>query len=233
MVGGYDFFRSEFNRAVQARRQPGSAFKPFVYIAALESGLTAASRGRGRAGRVPAGRTASRGSRTTTIASSAARSRCSRRWRTRSTSRPSRSRSRSASAVPSRSLAASAIESPLGANLSLALGTSDLTLLELTSAYGALANQGSWMRPTAIRYVLDAQGKLLEENAPAGRQAVSPEIAYVVTQMLRGTVERGTGAAAKTLGRPAAAKTGTTNDYSNAWFMGYTPTLATGVWVGL
>jgi len=124
------------------------------------------------------------------------------------------------------------VESPMGENLSVALGTSDLTLLEITSAYGALANQGNWIRPTAIRYVLDSQRKLLEENTPLSKQVVSPELAYVMTHMLRGTIERGTGAAARALGRPAAAKTGTTNDYSNAWFIGYTPQLVTGVWVG-
>jgi penicillin-binding protein 1A len=117
-------------------------------------------------------------------------------------------------------------------NLSLALGTSDLTLLELTSAYGALANQGEWVTPTTIRYVTDAQGKLLEEHVAEPREAVPPDTAYVMTHMLRGVVERGTGIAAKALARPIAAKTGTTNDYSNAWFVGFTPRLATGVWVG-
>jgi membrane carboxypeptidase/penicillin-binding protein len=102
----------------------------------------------------------------------------------------------------------------------------------MTSAYGTLANQGVWMPPVAIRYVTDAQGKLLEEHVPEGREALAPETAYVITQMLRGVVERGTGQAAKGLGRPVAAKTGTTNDYSNAWFVGFTPRLATGVWVG-
>jgi penicillin-binding protein 1A len=117
-------------------------------------------------------------------------------------------------------------------NLSIALGTSDLTLLEITSAYGALAHQGSWVRPTVIRYVLDSQRKLLEENTPQSKQVVPPELAYVMTHMLRGTIERGTGVAARALARPAAGKTGTTNDYSNAWFIGYTPQLVTGVWVG-
>src|SRR5262245_41289285 len=88
------------------------------------------------------------------------------------------------------------------------------------------------MPPTAIRYITDAQGKLLEENVPEGKEALSPEMAYVMTHMLRGVVERGTGQGAKALGRPVAAKTGTTNDYSNAWFIGFTPRLATGVWVG-
>src|SRR5438309_11659847 len=88
------------------------------------------------------------------------------------------------------------------------------------------------MTPTAIRYVTDASGKLLEEHVPEGREAVTPEVAAVATRMLRGVVERGTGQAAKALARPLAAKTGTTNDYSNAWFIGFTPKLATGVWVG-
>src|SRR5947208_16239587 len=88
------------------------------------------------------------------------------------------------------------------------------------------------MPPVTIRYVTDSQGKLLEEHVPEGREALSPETAYVVTHMLRGVVERGTGQGAKALGRPIAAKTGTTDDYSNAWLIGYTPPLTTGVCVG-
>ena len=125
------------------------------------------------------------------------------------------------------------VESPLGENLSVALGTSDLTLLEITSAYGALANQGDWMRPTAIRYVLDSQRQAARgEHARRASRWSRPSSPTCMTHMLRGTIERGTGAAARALGRPAAAKTGTTNDYSNAWFIGYTPQLVTGVWVG-
>ena len=232
MVGGYDFFKSEFNRAVQARRQPGSAFKAFVYLAALESGQTPASVvddspvefATGRNGKLwkP--------------------DNYDRKFRGPITYQQALEESVNVAAVKvlekngirrtvdmARRLG---VESPLGENLSIALGTSDLSLLEITSAYGALANQGAWMRPTAIRYVLDSQRKMLEENTPQGKQVVSPELAYVMTYMLRGTIDRGTGAAAKALGRPAAAKTGTTNDYSNAWFIGYTPQLATGVWVG-
>jgi penicillin-binding protein 1A len=232
MVGGYDFFKSEFNRAVQARRQPGSAFKPFVYIAALETGLTPASLVDDSPVEYAVGRNG-------------------RPWKPDNYDRTFRGIITLQQALEESVNVAAVrvqeqigirrtvdvarrlgVESPLRENLSLALGTSDLTLLELTSAYSALANQGVWMHPTAIRYVLDAQRKLLEENAPQGKPAVSPEVAYVATQMLKGTVERGTGVAAKALGRPAAAKTGTTNDYSNAWFVGYTPRLATGVWVG-
>jgi penicillin-binding protein 1A len=232
MVGGYDFFRSEFNRAVQARRQPGSAFKPFVYVAALEAGLTPATRiddapvsyavgPHGQAWKPDNYDLKFRGP--TTLQQALEESvnvvtvKIQERVGLNKTIQVARR---------------FGITSPLDANLSLALGTSDLNLLELTSSYGALANQGLWLPPTTIRYITDAQGKLLEEHVPEPKEAVSPETAYVVTHMLRGVVERGTGQAARVLGRPIAAKTGTTNDYSNAWFIGFTPRLATGVWVG-
>ena len=232
LVGGYDFFRSEFNRAVLARRQPGSAFKPFVYIAALENGFTPASRVDDAPVTYPVGRNGAA-------------------WKPENYDRKFRGSTTLQQAVEesvnvvtikvlerigvNRTIQVArrlGITSPLNADLTLALGSSDLTLLELTSAYSALANQGTWMPPTTIRYVTDANGKLLEEHIPEGQEALPPEEAYVVTHMLRGVVERGTGQGAKGLGRPVAAKTGTTNDYSNAWFIGYTPRLATGVWVG-
>jgi penicillin-binding protein 1A len=232
MVGGYDFFRSEFNRAVHARRQPGSAFKPFIYIAALESGLTPASRVEDAPVSYAVGPNGQA-------------------WKPENYDRKFRGPTTLQQAIEEsvnvvtvkiqekvglpRTIQVArrfGITSPLDVNLSLALGTSDMTLIELTSAYGALANQGLWMPPTTIRYVTDAQGRLLEEHLPEPREAVSPENAFVITHMLRGVVERGTGQAAKGLGRPVAAKTGTTNDYSNAWFVGFTPRLATGVWVG-
>ena len=231
MVGGYDFFKSEFNRAVQARRQPGSAFKPFVYIAALESGLTPASVVDDSPVEYAVGPKGKPWK----------PDNYDRKFRGPITFQQALEDSVNVAAVKvqervgiRRTLDVArrlGVESPLSENLSIALGSSDLTLLELTSAYGALPNQGTWMRPTAIRYVLDAQGKLLEENVPEGKPALSPELAYVITHMLKGTVERGTGVAAKALGRPVAAKTGTTNDYSNAWFVGFTPQLVTGVWV--
>jgi penicillin-binding protein 1A len=232
MVGGYDYFKSEFNRAVQARRQPGSAFKPFIYIAALEAGMTPATVVDDSPVEYPVGRNGKPWK----------PDNYDRKFRGPITYQQALEESINVAAVKvqeqvgirrtidvARRLG---VESPLSDNLSLALGTSDLTLLELTSAYGALANQGAWMHPLAIRYVLDAQRRLLEENPPQGRQVLSPAVAYVTTQMLKGTIERGTGVTAKALGRPAAAKTGTTNDYSNAWFIGYTPKLVTGVWVG-
>jgi penicillin-binding protein 1A len=232
MVGGYDFFKSEFNRATQARRQPGSSFKPFVYIAALEAGLTPATVVEDSPVEFPGGPNG-------------------KPWKPENYDRKFRGPVTLQQALEESVNVATVkvqervglrrtinvarrmgVESPLGENLSLALGTSELSLLELTSAYGTLANQGQWLHPTTIRYVLDAQGKLLEENVPEPKQVLTPELAFVATQMLKGTIERGTGVAAKALGRPAAAKTGTTNDYSNAWFIGFTPQLATGVWVG-
>ena len=231
MVGGYDFFKSEFNRAVQARRQPGSAFKPFVYMAALEAGQTPASVVDDSPIQFPlAGGKIWKPDN------------YDRKFRGPITYQQALEESINVAAIKvqertgirhtvdiARRLG---VDSPLQENLSIALGTSDLTLLELTSAYGALANQGVWVKPTAIRYVLDAQHKLLEENVPQGRQALPADLAYVTLHMMKGTVLRGTGQAASALGRPVAAKTGTTNDYSNAWFIGFTPTLATGVWVG-
>ena len=232
IVGGYDFFRSEFNRATQAKRQPGSAFKPFIYIAALEAGFTPATRIDDSPVSYAVGPNGQA-------------------WKPENYDRKFRGPTTLQQAIEesvnvvtvklqerigiNRTIQVArrlGITSPLDINLSLALGTSDLSLLELTSSYSALANQGTWMPPVTTRYVTDAQGKLLEEHVPEGREAVAPETAYVITHMLRGVVERGTGQVAKALGRPIAAKTGTTNDYSNAWFIGFTPRLATGVWVG-
>jgi penicillin-binding protein 1A len=232
MVGGYDFFKSEFNRATQARRQPGSSFKPFVYIAALEAGLTPATVVEDSPVEFPGGPNGKPWK----------PENYDRKFRGPVTLQQALEESVNVAAVKvqeriglRRTINVArrmGVESPLGENLSLALGTSELSLLELTSAYGTLANQGQWLHPTTIRYVLDAQGKLLEENVPEPKQVLTPELAFVAMQMLKGTIERGTGVAAKALGRPAAAKTGTTNDYSNAWFIGFTPQLATGVWVG-
>ncbi len=186
MVGGYDFFRSEFNRAVQARRQPGSAFKPFVYVAALESGFTPAS----RVEDAPVSYAIGSSGQT---------------WKPENYDRKFRGPTTLQQAIEesvnvvtvklqeqiglSRTVRVArrfGITSPLDVNLSLALGTSDLTLLELTSAYAALANQGAWLPPTTIRYVTDAQGKLLEEHVAEPKEAVPPETAYVITHMLRG-----------------------------------------------
>jgi penicillin-binding protein 1A len=230
LVGGTDFARSEFNRAVNARRQPGSAFKPFVYLAALE------------AGRTPAELLDDSPLTYTFNGRTWSPENYDDKFRGHITLQQSLEESVN---VPTVRLAESigigrvvdaarrlGIQSPLPANLALALGAADVSLLELTAAYAALANQGARMEPVSIRYITDGQGRLIDENIPQGKDAVNPATAYVLTQMLRGAVERGTAVSAKTLGRPIAGKTGTTNDFSNAWFVGYTPTLAAGVWVG-
>ena len=231
LVGGSDFSRSQYNRAVRARRQPGSAFKPFVYIAALEAGRTPADLIDDSA----VSYTAS-GGETWQPANYDGE------FRGLITLQEALEESVNVATVRlleqigvgkamevARRLG---IESPLRADLTLALGSSEVTLLELTSAYAALANQGVWMEPIPVRYITDGSGRLLEENIPQGREAVRPEIAYAITHMLQGAVQRGTAKRARPLGRPLAAKTGTTNDFSNAWFVGYTPTLTAGVWVG-
>ncbi|MGH7321298.1 MAG: penicillin-binding transpeptidase domain-containing protein, partial [Candidatus Rokuibacteriota bacterium] len=231
LVGGADYARSEFNRAVHARRQPGSAFKPFVYIAALEAGWSPADllddspvrylAGPGRAWEPENYDGKFRGPITVQHALE------------QSVNIPTIKLLEEVGVDRTIKLAKRfGIQSPLQANLTLALGSSDVTLLELTAAYAALANHGVWMEPIAVRHVTDGQGRLIEENIPQGRDAVTPAIAHAITQMMRGAVERGTAVQARVLGRPIAGKTGTTNDFSNAWFVGYTPSIAAGVWVG-
>ena len=230
MVGGVDFEASQFNRAWQARRQPGSAFKPFIYTAALENGV---SPDRVLLDAPVEYRIAGWGY-----------------WRPKNYDgsywgpiplRVALEQSRNVPAV--RMLAElgpqtvievaqrMGIRSPLQPNLSLALGTSEVTVLEMASAFATLAAGGIQADPLAVTKVADARGRVLDEARPSRRVALRPEVAYLMTDLLRGVILRGTGRAAD-VGRPAAGKTGTTDDYRNAWFVGYTPELAVAVWVG-
>jgi penicillin-binding protein 1A len=230
LIGGADFARTEFNRALHAHRQPGSAFKPFVYLAALE------------AGRLPTEILDDSPIRYVTAGKVWAPENYDGKFRGPVTIQQALEESINVPTIrlleqlgvnPVIEAARRAgIESPLPRDLTLALGSGDVTLLELTAAYGTFANQGVHMEPLMVRYVTDAQGRLVEENIPQGREAISPAIALGLTQMLRGVVERGTAVTARVLERPLAGKTGTTNDFSNAWFVGYTPSLVAGVWVG-
>jgi penicillin-binding protein 1A len=230
LIGGADFSRTEFNRALHAHRQPGSAFKPFVYLAALEAGhapteiLDDSPIRYVTAGKVwePANYDGKfRGPVTLQQALE------------ESINVPTIRLLEEIGVDPVIEVARRAgIQSPLPRDLTLALGSGDVTLLELTAAYGTFANQGVHMEPLMVRYVTDSQGRLIEENIPQGRDAIDPAMALGLTQMLRGVVERGTAVGARVLERPLAGKTGTTNDFSNAWFVGYTPTLVAGVWVG-
>jgi penicillin-binding protein 1A len=124
------------------------------------------------------------------------------------------------------------INSLLSPHLSLALGSHEVSLLELTSAYAVVANEGISTRPYAILRIEDKTGRILEENYPEEEEALDSATAYVMTKILEGVIQRGTGYYARRLKRPAAGKTGTTNDYTDAWFIGFTPQLTVGVWVG-
>jgi penicillin-binding protein 1A len=132
------------------------------------------------------------------------------------------------------------ISSPLQNDLSMALGSSSLSLYELTKSYAVFANQGKTFRPIFIKKILDRHGTLIEETpplfyakeVPVEDQLITPQTAYLITHLMEGVVQNGTGWRAKALGRPVAGKTGTTDQYFDAWFIGYTPETITGVWVG-
>jgi penicillin-binding protein 1A len=279
MVGGYSFQRSQFNRALQSRRQPGSAFKPIVYAAALAQGYTPSTivydtpvvyvdRSTGFEWKPENYTSEFYGPLTL-------------RWAlAQSRNVATIQLARALGTAPVIELARRlGIESPLDNNLSLALGTSTLTLAELVRAYSAFASGGRTIDPVFIREISDRRGEVLERDAhliasqtapietltaPADAapdldeeiekletpelQAASPEgaappdlpegyaldpvTAFLMTDMLTAVVEDGTGRRVRELGRAVAGKTGTTNDHVDAWFVGYTPQVAAGVWVG-
>jgi penicillin-binding protein 1A len=123
-------------------------------------------------------------------------------------------------------------QGPMEPYLSLALGAAEASLMELTAAYSVFPNQGVLMKPYQILKILDRQGNLLEESRPQAREAIRADTAYVMTSLMRGVVQRGTAAAAAALEWPLGGKTGTTNDYTDAWFTGFDPNVTVGVWVG-
>lgn len=240
MVGGRSYRRSQFNRAVQARRQPGSIFKPFVYLAAFEAG-----RGGGGATLTPATVVDDRPVAVPTGNGQWAPRNSEGRYRGKVRVREALERSLNAATIRvaeqvglNRVIAqarASGIESPLWPGPATMLGASEVSLLEITAAYATLARGGGWIKPAAIRRVVDEQGRVLFEERREARRAASPQAAFLVTSMLQGAIDRGTAAPARRLGlsRPAAGKTGTTNGLRDAWFIGYTPDLVAGVWIGV
>jgi penicillin-binding protein 1A len=230
MVGGYSFADSKFNRATQAQRQVGSSFKIYVYSAALEQGftpfdtildapLTVMSGGQpysphnydGKFEGMITLRRALAGSRNVPAVKLTER-------------------------VGINSVIEMArrfgITSPLPPYLPLALGSADLNLLEHTSAFSAFPDDGIRIDPHMIRRVTTYDGALLEQAHPAVHDVLSPDVARTMTAMLEDVVQFGTGTGARALGRPAGGKTGTTNDFTDAWFIGFTPQLTAGVWVG-
>jgi penicillin-binding protein 1A len=230
MIGGRDFERSRFNRATQSRRQPGSAFKPFVYAAALEQGFTPATLITGLSEPVPISGGAWLPDDEHLEGDAITMRAALRTSSNRAAVRVLRTIGIPAAVEYARQLGVGT----LPAVPSLALGSGEVTLLSLTSAFGAFANEGRLATASLIRRVTTGEGEVLYEAAVTVRAAVSPTTAFLITSMLEDVINAGTASRARQLGfrLPAAGKTGTTNDYRDAWFVGYTPKLVTGVWVG-
>lgn len=232
MVGGTDYAHSQFNRCTQAHRQPGSAFKPIVFAAALDKGY----RPEDVVLDIPVSYHG---------ATSGARwspSNFDKKFEGPITLRRALAKSINVVAVRllddvgipnvincARKLG---INSELPPYLPLALGATDLTLMEITGAYAAFDNSGIYVEPTAIIRITDQDGRVIEQHSPVTREAVSADTAALITDMMVTVVKHGTGWKARELGRPVAGKTGTTSDYNDAWFVGYIPSMALGVWVG-
>ena len=232
MVGGYDFTRSEFNRTVLARRQPGSAFKPIIYATAFNAGLSPAT----VVLDTPVVYEQDDPEKTWKPENYGKRFHGMTSLRNALTHSHNLATVRLLDKIGVKSVIdfskTLGIASPLNHDLSLALGSSSMTLLELASAYAVFANQGFRLDPYAVSVVQDPSGAILGQNLFAPRQVVSTETAYLITNVLEDVIQRGTGQQAKSLARPIAGKTGTTNDYTDAWFVGYTPNLVVAVWVG-
>jgi penicillin-binding protein 1A len=233
MLGGKDYGDSTFNRAVQARRQPGSAFKPIIYAAAIDKGFRPDSVLQDAPLSLPGGK---RGQAwepqnydhtfdgPISLATAIARSR-----------NVPTVRLMMAIGVPSTLKMAKTlgIASPIFPNYASALGASEVTLLELTRAYSVFPNQGSLVEPAFIDRIEDRDGRVLWEYHAMRHQAISSHTANVMTQLLLGVVQRGTATRVQALGRPMGGKTGTTNKTRDAWFIGFTPSIITGTWVGM
>jgi penicillin-binding protein 1A len=232
MVGGRDFRQSQFNRAWRSRRQPGSAFKPFLYAAALSKGFSPVSLLEGLTGIAPQGPD---------------------EWAPRNASgeMPDALTLRAA-LIESNNRAAALLQQRIGSRPvlrlasdvglrdlpdvpSLSLGTGLVTPLDLTVAFAAFPNGGYAVRPRAITRVIDADGGVAYENAPRPARVVSEPVAYQMVSMLEDVLARGTASAARAsygVRAPAGGKTGTTDDFKDAWFVGFTSTTVAGVWVG-
>jgi penicillin-binding protein 1A len=234
LIGGKDFGDSTFNRATQARRQPGSAFKPVIYAAAVDQGYSPNSTLLDEPLSLPGGR---RGQAWTpqnydhsfsgpiSLATALARSR-----------NVPTVRLMMAIGVPATIKMAQTlgITTPIFPNYASALGASEVTLFELTRAYSVFPNDGQLVAPIFIERIEDRDGRILLESQPSRQQVLQPATAQIMTYLLRGVVERGTGTRVKAaLRRPMGGKTGTTNRTRDAWFIGFTPSLITGAWVGM
>ncbi|TKB73165.1 MAG: PBP1A family penicillin-binding protein [Nitrospira sp.] len=240
LAGGRDYRRSQFNRAVQAHRQPGSLFKPFVYLAALEAARD------GQVGQLTAASLLA--DEPVTFESQTgpwSPQNYDKQFHGPITLRSALEQSLNVPAVQAAKTVGTksivqllrrlGLTSAIGNDLSsVALGSSSVSLLEITAAYGAIANGGIAVKPTAVRSTRDRQGDVVWNGVPDRQQATSPQGAYVLTSLLEGVMQRGTASKAKVLGLQGmvAGKTGTTDGYRDAWFVGYTSDVVIGVWVG-
>jgi len=232
MVGGRDFRDSQFNRAIQSRRQPGSSFKPIIYAAAIDKGYTPA---------------------TVMIDSPIAfqDGEGDSVWKPQNYDRKYSGQillrnalEKSVNVVTVKILQDIGVDYAIGYakklgitstlehNLSIALGSSGVSLLELVTAYSVFDNAGDLIQPVFITKIADQRGRVLEETIPNKVQVIEKNTAFIMTSLLESVIKNGTGRKARELNRPAAGKTGTTNNLNDAWFVGYTPEYITGVWVG-
>ncbi|MFH2066396.1 MAG: PBP1A family penicillin-binding protein [Pseudomonadota bacterium] len=232
MIGGKSFQESQFNRAFQSRRQPGSAFKPIIYAAALDKGYTAA----------------------TEILDTPIVFKDTERdftWKPKNYEDKFFGRTLLRNALEQshnivtikilqdigvdyaiQYASKLGITSKLSRDLSIALGSSGVSLLEIVNAYSVFANAGNRVDPIFVTKIVDREGIVLEENLPTRERVISESTAYIMTNLLEGVVKSGTGRRVRELKRPVAGKTGTTNNLFDAWFVGYTPNYVTGTWVG-
>ena len=231
MVGGRDFQESKFNRAVQAERQVGSSFKPYIYTAAIDQGMTPDD----TVLDAPISFPSASGPYTPHNYDG--------KFEGVITFRHALAESRNIPALKVTERVGGiktvieyarkfGITSPLPAYLPVALGAADLTLTEQTSAFTAFPNDGVRVIPRYIRKVTDYDGRVLEENYPEVRDVISARTARIMVSMLQEVIKHGTGYAASKLNHPLGGKTGTTNDFTDAWFVGFSPSLTCGVWVG-
>jgi penicillin-binding protein 1A len=232
MVGGFSFDRSKFNRATQARRQLGSIFKPIVYTTAIDRGFTPVSvfidepvsfePGPNQPPYQPMN--------------------YDRKFEGPVTLRRALEQSRNIPAVkamidvgPSQVVGYAGrfgLRGNFQPFLSLALGSAEATLVDATAAYSVFPNQGVRMTPYSVTSITDREGNILEQNRPQAHESIRADTAYVMTNLLRGVIQRGTGAQAASLDWPLAGKTGTVDDYTDTWFIGFDPNITVGVWVG-
>jgi penicillin-binding protein 1A len=232
MAGGFSFARSKFNRATQAHRQVGSLFKPIVYTAAIDRGFTAISTFVDEPVSYPAGPNQPLYEPLN----------YDRKFVGPVTLRQALEDSRNIPAVQAMAAIGPqevvsygqkfGLSGEFPPYLSLALGAAESTLLEMTSAYAAFPNQGVRMRPYSIVTVADRDDNILEENRPQPHEAIRADTAFIMTNLLRGVVEQGTAVRAASLNWPLAGKTGTMDEYTDAWFIGFDPNITIGVWVG-